>query len=86
MRWSPDRAETDLRKRKKHQKEGKRSNIDNPVITNEDVLSSETSSEFEYNVPKPSRPYLEGILNENYASDERREVVMVVRGDMSEFI
>ncbi len=45
------------------------------MITNEDVSSSETSSEFEYNAPKPYRPYLEGILNENYASERAAESV-----------
>ncbi|KAL1264128.1 hypothetical protein QQF64_004483 [Cirrhinus molitorella] len=68
VRWPPDKTGTDLGKRKKQQKEGRRSQIYAPVITNEDASSSETSSEFEYNAPTPYRSYLEGIRNKNYSS------------------
>lgn len=68
VRWPQDRAETDLVKGKKRQKEERESNVDAPVIANVEAISSETSSEFGYNAPRPYRSYLEGILNENYAS------------------
>lgn len=59
VRWPKKKVETNPVRRKKI------TDVDAPVLTNEDVSSSETSSEFEYNVSNPYRSYLEGTLNRN---------------------
>lgn len=74
VRWPQDKVETSRSKRKKQ------SDIDAPTSPNEDVLSSDTSSEFEYHVSKPYSSYLEGILNRKHALPRQSETVCQERG------
>ncbi|XP_052462953.1 uncharacterized protein LOC128020214 [Carassius gibelio] len=69
VRWPQSKVERNPVRKKK------RIDVDAPALTNEDVLSSETSSEFEYNVSKPYRSKLEGTLKKNDPLPSKSELV-----------
>lgn len=78
VRWPQSKVERNPVRRKK------RTDADAPALTNEDISSSETSSEFEYNVSKPYRSYLEGTLNKNDTLPSQSELVYQERSLLHE--